>query len=225
MRLRNDSTLLGSRGLTLIELMVGLVICAIVVGGTYRLFVSQSRTFTVQDQVVEVQQNLRSAMEIMLRDLRMAGFDDDSTAVPTLFQPSLLPNGDNDITVRYEYNSPPDPPVLRECRYWVVDGTTLTRSEQNTINGVVQPALPPEVILQNPGLTLTFRYGVDDNDDGAMDDPNAWVAAGAINNRKVVSVQVNLSATPEQNAVADVQAMGPRRLVSAVTFRNFSLMR
>ena len=68
------------KGVTLIELLVALVICGVVIGAIYRLFIVQTRAYTVQDQVVEVQQNVRSAMEIMLRDLRMTGYDDDSTA-------------------------------------------------------------------------------------------------------------------------------------------------
>ena len=66
-------------GVTLIELLVALVICGVAIGAIYRLFIVQTRAYTVQDQVVEVQQTVRSAMEIMLRDLQMTGYDDDST--------------------------------------------------------------------------------------------------------------------------------------------------
>ena len=70
------------KGMTLIELLVALVICGMVVAGIYRVFVAQSKAYTVQDQVVEVQQSVRSAMEILLRDLRMAGFDYDNLQSP-----------------------------------------------------------------------------------------------------------------------------------------------
>jgi Tfp pilus assembly protein PilW len=40
-----------------------------VVGGFYRIFIAQSKAYTVQDQVVEVQQNVRNAMEILVKDL------------------------------------------------------------------------------------------------------------------------------------------------------------
>src|SRR4030067_1285813 len=74
----NQRTIINRKGLTIIELLVALVIFSIVIAGTYRLFISQSRAYTVQDQVVETQQSIRSAMEILLRDLRMTGFDNDS---------------------------------------------------------------------------------------------------------------------------------------------------
>ena len=59
---------LEQKGITLLELLVALVICGIIIGGIYRLFIAQSKAYTVQDQVVEVQQNIRNAMEILLRD-------------------------------------------------------------------------------------------------------------------------------------------------------------
>jgi prepilin-type N-terminal cleavage/methylation domain-containing protein len=207
----------NNKGLTLIELLVGLVICAIVVAGIYRLFIAQSRAYTVQDQVVEVQQNIRSAMEVMLRDLRMTAYDDDRTPLVSIAQPSIVPRDDS-ITVRYELNNAP-----YEVRYWLVGGTTLNRQE--TRNGVTTT----EMILENVEA-LNFTYGVDENEDGAMDDRNAngqlddWVSAGTIGSLKVVSVRVGLTARPTQMN-PDVQSVTPRTLVSAITFRNLSLMR
>ena len=62
-----------NRGVTLIELMIALVISAILVGGTYSIFITQQRTYVLQDQVVGVQQDGRAALTIMARDIRMAG--------------------------------------------------------------------------------------------------------------------------------------------------------
>jgi type IV pilus assembly protein PilW len=77
---------LNRKGITLIELLVALVLGALLVGGIYRLFVSQNRAYAVQDQVVDIQQNIRGAMEILIRDLRMTGCDDDTT-------PEITPGG------------------------------------------------------------------------------------------------------------------------------------
>jgi len=70
---RREEFGLYQKGLTLIELMVALAICFIVIGAVYRAFTSQQRTYTIQDQVAEAQQNARVAMNILMRDLRMAG--------------------------------------------------------------------------------------------------------------------------------------------------------
>ena len=90
--MRTPSIFKQKEGVTLIELLVALAIFGIVIGAIYRLFIVQTKAYTVQDQAVEVQQNVRSAMEILLRDLRMTGYDDDSTASTiTITTPILTP--------------------------------------------------------------------------------------------------------------------------------------
>ncbi|MGB9627790.1 MAG: prepilin-type N-terminal cleavage/methylation domain-containing protein [Thermodesulfobacteriota bacterium] len=66
------------RGITLIELLVTLAISAILVAGIYKTFISQQHTYAVQEQVVDVQQNVRIAINQMMRELRMAGYGIDS---------------------------------------------------------------------------------------------------------------------------------------------------
>jgi type IV pilus assembly protein PilW len=61
-------------GVTLIELLIVMVIAAILVAGIYSLFITQQRSYAVQDQVTGVQQDARVALDIMARDIRMAGF-------------------------------------------------------------------------------------------------------------------------------------------------------
>jgi hypothetical protein len=70
---KKDGSEAYQRGLTLIELMVALAICFIVIGAVYRAFTSQQRTYAIQDQVAEAQQNARAAMNILMRDLWMVG--------------------------------------------------------------------------------------------------------------------------------------------------------
>jgi type IV pilus assembly protein PilW len=60
-------------GVTLIELMIVLAIATFLVAGIYSLFITQSRSYSVQDQVTGVQQDARAALDIMARDIRMAG--------------------------------------------------------------------------------------------------------------------------------------------------------
>lgn len=64
----------NNNGVTLIELMIVLVIAAILIGGIYTLFNTQQRSYFVQDRVSGIQQDARAALDIMARDIRMAGF-------------------------------------------------------------------------------------------------------------------------------------------------------
>ena len=65
---------MNRKGITLIELLVALSISGILVAGVYRTFVSQQHTYTVQEQVVDMQQNFRLAINRMTREIRMANF-------------------------------------------------------------------------------------------------------------------------------------------------------
>jgi prepilin-type N-terminal cleavage/methylation domain-containing protein len=196
-------------GVTLIELLVALVICGVAIGAIYRLFIVQTRAYTVQDQVVEVQQNVRSVMEIMLRDLRMTGFDDDSTPTVMITTPIATPLADNSITVSYEYTG-----QRYSVAYWTDGSQTLWR--QLTVNDAV-PAGQPETLLQNVDV-LTFTYGVDTKpEDGAVD---KWVSAADVGTDKVIAVSVTLTARPTAVDPDVPQMVSPRTLTSAVTFRN-----
>ena len=61
------------RGLTLIELMISMVLGLAIVGGVLSIFVSNSQTAKVNDNLMRVQENARTAFELMARDLREAG--------------------------------------------------------------------------------------------------------------------------------------------------------
>lgn len=65
-------------GFTMIELLIALAIAGILLVSIYNLYISQSTTYTVQEQVSDMQQNARVAMDIVSRHIRMAGFGQPS---------------------------------------------------------------------------------------------------------------------------------------------------
>jgi prepilin-type N-terminal cleavage/methylation domain-containing protein len=72
--LKMTKMLRGSKGISLIELMVALVISAILIAALYRTFISQQKTYNIQEQVVDMQQNARLSVSKMMKEIRMAGF-------------------------------------------------------------------------------------------------------------------------------------------------------
>jgi type IV pilus assembly protein PilW len=75
---RNDMEVNGSRkrqqGMTVLELMIGVTISMIVIAAGFVMFTSTERSTRVNDQIVETQQNVRIAMDLLSRDIKMAGF-------------------------------------------------------------------------------------------------------------------------------------------------------
>ena len=61
-------------GVTLIELMVGMVVAAIVVAAAFTILTNTSKTLRANEQIVDTQQNVRMAMEWLARDFKLAGF-------------------------------------------------------------------------------------------------------------------------------------------------------
>jgi type IV pilus assembly protein PilW len=68
------------RGFTLVEILVALALTGIVAAAIYKIFGAQQKTSILQDQVVGMQQDLRGALTIMAREIRMAGYDPLGTA-------------------------------------------------------------------------------------------------------------------------------------------------
>jgi prepilin-type N-terminal cleavage/methylation domain-containing protein len=63
----------GKGGFTLVELLVVMGIMGVVIGSIYSLYLTHMRNAYTQDEVVEVQQNLRIAMDAISTDLKKAG--------------------------------------------------------------------------------------------------------------------------------------------------------
>jgi type IV pilus assembly protein PilW len=66
----------------LTEILIAILITGIIVGAIYTTYKSQQDSYVAQDQVVEMQQNLRASIYIMAREIRLAGYNPGS--VPNL---------------------------------------------------------------------------------------------------------------------------------------------
>ena len=75
----------NAKGVTLIELLIALVISAVLTAGIYRAFIHQQRSYTTQEQVADMQQNARVAINRMMREIRMAGCGNIQGVLPVSF--------------------------------------------------------------------------------------------------------------------------------------------
>jgi type IV pilus assembly protein PilW len=68
MKLRNIE------GFTLVELMVSMGIGMVILAAVTTTFMSQSKIYNAQEQINEMQQNARGVLDIITRELKMAGY-------------------------------------------------------------------------------------------------------------------------------------------------------
>jgi len=93
----------ANKGVTLIELLIALVISSILIAALYRVFISQQKTYTVQEQVADMQQNVRVGINRMMSEIRMAGFGNVGDVLSLVggvngFTQTITP-GSNTITI------------------------------------------------------------------------------------------------------------------------------
>jgi type IV pilus assembly protein PilW len=68
-------------GFTLIELMIAMAIGMIVFASVATTFTSQTRAYSAQEQINQMEQNARGALDIMLREIKMAGYKPNGGSV------------------------------------------------------------------------------------------------------------------------------------------------
>ena len=101
-------------GFTLVELLVAIAISSVVMAAVVKLFISSNEIYTVQSEVSNVQQDIRAAMALMARDIRMAGYDnpefeDDNSGITNADSTRFVFTYDNSTggseTYGYRYDS------------------------------------------------------------------------------------------------------------------------
>lgn len=107
-------------GFTLVEILVALVISSLLATAIYSFFIGQHHAYTVQDQVIEMEQNARAAMDMIRKELRMAGYHamgDDlinnlSDFVPSSFIPTVPITVNLDANPKISDGSGTEPDVI-----------------------------------------------------------------------------------------------------------------
>ena len=196
---------MNQRGVTLIELLVALVITSFLMAGVYQVVVRQGRAYTAQEQVVDVQQSVRVAMDHMVRDIRMAGYDNDSSTSRIVI-PDPVTTGSSQLSLSYEYDETTEHTVT-----YRLNGDQLAKQLTATTDTGVSNSTE-EIVLE--GVEgLDFSYGLDTDNDGVV---NTWVPASGVTS-KVIAIRVRLSARPLSS---DLNHFSTRELESVVTLRN-----
>ncbi len=65
----------NEQGFTMVEIMVALAISLILMGIAVKIFLVQQKAYNVQGQLSEMQQNIRAATDMIVRETKMAGYN------------------------------------------------------------------------------------------------------------------------------------------------------
>jgi type IV pilus assembly protein PilW len=207
-------------GFTIIELLVALSITSILIAGAYRTFNAQHKVYHVQNEVIEMQQGVRVAMDILARDIRMAGFNSAvSLSNPIAINPveEGIRSGTDSIAVQYQYNG-----VERTITYFVDDDADEPHLIRRVAEGGVDLSAAP---LSNNIRDLQLTYGIDLDSNGIVDQ---WEEAPVGSEDKIIAARISVqvrSGEPDPDYIhpATGDHYRTRQLQSMVRIRNFAL--
>lgn len=89
------NNLIRNRGFTILEVLIAMVIMSVITTSIFELYITQHENYLIQDDITEIQQNVRASIDEIARNVRMAGYN--------------VPDG---IQAIYAYNTNPDTIVL-----------------------------------------------------------------------------------------------------------------
>jgi len=179
-----------NQGFTLIETMISLVIFGIVMAGIYQTYDAQQRAYVKQQQVIDMQQNQRTAIYFLGQEIRMTGYDPTGNAdmfpntitidIPGLQLANIAElvmtqdlNADGDITedeneiLRYALSNDGNEDGISDAitmgSSWTSNGSPCSLTRQNirmNANGTVDDGNPQPVASDMDALE--FLYVLDD---------------------------------------------------------------
>lgn len=137
----------GNAGFSLVELMIGVLLTIGLMGVVFGLMNSNQQVFIAQSGVVDMNQNIRTAVDLLTRDIQSAGTG--------LVVPSGIGTGGCLAAVFYKDGATGQPDSLM-----IVNGDTVAPTAQvsKQVAGSSQFLLlpPPDLKSTNSGVTFTY---------------------------------------------------------------------
>ncbi len=112
------------RGFTLIELLIAMVIALVVLTSISSAFISQRKTYAVQEQITAMTQDARAALDMISREVKMAGYDPTDPGIFGI--PSGIfgiPYSTTQLEIRADLNGDGDTSDANENIIYTYDGT------------------------------------------------------------------------------------------------------
>jgi type IV pilus assembly protein PilW len=186
-------------GFTLVETLLALTISGLVIGGLFHLFMMQPQLSEAQDSIRDMVQNVRVALEVMTRELRMAGYNPTgANFAGVIYTPMHLHlradlNGDGDTDepdedIRYTYNTATQQ-IMRVDR--TGQEPLAERIQAFTLTGLDAQGRLTTVSahIRQLRITLTARAAAVGAHASASHGPNTYTLTTLVHLRNVSSVK------------------------------------
>lgn len=167
-----------NKGFTLVELLIAMAVSGIIMTGIYSAFKTQQDSYLAQEQVAEMQQNIRASLYLMTREIRMAGYDGDNgtshtscslytPGTPGTFGSSVAPGilavTANQLDFSMDLNSDGDCADTGEnLSYYIytstIDGVDKLGRRDNTSAAATTPTTPAVQAVAESFEELEFVY-------------------------------------------------------------------
>ena len=198
-------------GMTLIEIMIALLIGAFLIGGVLEIFINSKQTYRMQENLSRLQENGRSAINFISKDIRMTGYwgclnpSSPDTDIAGINNNATVGDDIDDGTDKITLKGAFVQAVTRTCGTAVVTTAAFYIHANSTITYTINNAvLYQNTNSQNNSLVegiqdMQILYGVDTDLSGTADygTPNFYVTANNVttaNWPKVVSIRISLLA-------------------------------
>jgi len=211
------------KGFTLVELLVTLVIVGAVTTISYNVYNRISNAWTCRNLLSDVQQSARVAMDSIIRDLQMAGFDaKKSSEYPT--EPTLQDLKDietaqsDEISFQYRNDSVTDSNKHRKYIYRL-DGTELKKKTIKWVDPIIGGGIgkPSQTGYYGAGSTriiaknvTDFKLAYYDGNTGGMDVP-----VNDTDSIRLIKVSITLEGEkgcPQNKFIRLITSVAPRNI-------------
>ena len=156
-------------GFTMIELLASILISVVLLAGFYSVFFSQQTAFSAQEQVAEMNQNIRAALDLMTREIRLAGYKNSTSTfngVATATSNSIRiladlnqdgDTADDDEDISYTYNAGARQICRNGITLPVADNITNLSFQYTLKDGTVTSAPANLADIRKITLSITAR--------------------------------------------------------------------
>jgi prepilin-type N-terminal cleavage/methylation domain-containing protein len=217
-----------NKGMTLVELLVVLAVGSVLTAAMFGMFINQQKSYAMQDQVIDMQQTLRGAIDRMTREIRMAGYGGNSLGVfgsINTFTHIITPvNGSShdsitilvaDEVAKLSQNAPEGSSQLilstsnvfdtSSKRYLCLQGQNnyLIQAVTGSTVTLTTPLQEDHLVNESVGLVKAITYRIDPNTTNLVRDENTG-EGGQILAENVENIQIRY--TLASGAVVDSPA-------------------